>query len=55
MGVQRLYLLCLTVFWLAGCSCLPGAKTTELLSEESGSAKASSLSEGGKISGPVVQ
>jgi hypothetical protein len=55
MGIQRLYLLCLAVFLLAGCSCLPGAKTADLLTEGSGSAKTSSLSEGGKVSDPVAQ
>jgi hypothetical protein len=40
---------------LAGCSCLPGAKTTELLTDGSGSAKTSSLSEGGKVNDPMVQ
>jgi len=55
MGIQRLYLLCLAVFLLAGCSCLPGAKTTDILTDGSGGSKTSSLSEGGKVSGPVVQ
>ena len=55
MGIQRLYLLCLAVFLLASCSCLPGAKTADVLTEESGTAKTSSLSGGGKISDPVAQ
>ncbi|HYN00444.1 MAG TPA: hypothetical protein VET25_11915 [Aestuariivirgaceae bacterium] len=54
MGILRIVGPILAALTLAGCSCLPGAKTAGSL-DQTAQAKSNSLSNGGQLSGPVVR